>query len=132
MFKDVGSKDDALLELQNLMQGKQSVDKPNMKFSQKANMDKQENATLLINMYTRVLNERIAKRILVSGFPAMLITWINKASELDEYKQWAKNLFANALVSKKTQWKPKYNQGEPMNIECSSTFIVETFLKRHS
>jgi Retrotransposon gag protein len=55
-FKDVGSKDEAIGKLQRMKQGKSTTDEFNTKFRilvQKAGLDEQENATLLMQFYAQ-------------------------------------------------------------------------------
>jgi hypothetical protein len=131
-FKDVGSQDDAISGLQSIKQNpRQTVDEYNTKFRilvQKAGLDEQENAALLIQSYTRGLNREIGKRIIIQEPPTTLSGWMSKASTLDGYQRRADNFYAQALGFShknkgKSTWKPRNyapkerDEGGPMDID---------------
>jgi len=67
-FKDVGSKDGAIANLNNINQGQQSVDTYNTRFRilvQKAGLDEQDNRDMLIHAYSRGLERSLAQNIIL-------------------------------------------------------------------
>ena len=137
-FRDVGSKDDAIQQLGRITQNRnQPTDEYNTRFRiliQKAGLDEQDNAVLLIQYYIRGLNREIAKRIITNGAPNTLQAWMQSASLLDGYERRANAFFTNAITfpsrgngrngnqKGKSSWKPrlytpKDDMGEPMEID---------------
>jgi len=52
----------------------------------KAGLDKQENAAILIQLYSKGLNKDIGERIIMNSPPNTLSAWMANASTLDGYK----------------------------------------------
>ena len=131
-FTDVGSKDEAMIKLQRMRQKKdQTIDEFNTYFRvtlQKAGLDEQDNAPLLIQMYSQAIRQEIAKRIIMQGAPALLSLWMRQAALVDGYERRANQFFSNAAQNRfngkgKSTWKPKLYvpkepyMGEPMQID---------------
>jgi hypothetical protein len=115
-FKDVGSKDDAIAQLQRIRQKPgQSIDEFNTRFRilvQIGGLDEEENATLLTEFYSRAIKTDIAKRIILQEAPETLSGWMKKAAQVDSFERRANQFFAERLnVHKKkdkTTWKPRF------------------------
>jgi len=74
----------------------------------KAGLDEQENAAILIQLYSKGLNKDIGERIIMNSPPNTLSAWMANTSTLDDYKRRANSFYANALTfpQKMKQWKP--------------------------
>jgi hypothetical protein len=129
-FPEVGRAQDAMKELQNIKQGKMSIDELNTKFRllvQKAGMNPVTNVAILIALYEQAINRQIAQQIIVAGTPNTLDRYMAKASELDNAFRRANRLFSNAITKGSNhRHKPKYyhssyakeeDQGGPMDID---------------
>ena len=116
-----------------MKQGKATINEFNMKFQiliQKAGLDEQENAMLLMQFYVQGIGRELAKRIIIQEPPTTLSGWMTKASTLDGYERRANQFFANAIsipykgkgtfqkgrTFRSRTYTPKEDLGEPMNI----------------
>ena len=112
--------------LQTMRQGRDTIDEFNTKFRvlvQKARLDEDENASILIGWYAKAIGKELAKRIIIQEPPTTLSGFMTKASTLDGYERRANQFFANAikLPHKGKPWKPrmyepKEYQSKPMVI----------------
>ena len=87
------------MKLQRICQGNQTVDEYNTLFRiliQKAGLDEQDTADLLIQMYSQGLKMDLAKRIILQGALIVLSEWMTQASVLDGYERRANHFFASA------------------------------------
>ena len=86
-FADSGRATDAMTQLQNIQQGKNSINKLNTKFCllmQKAKLDATTNAALPIQMYEKAINPGLFHTMVVRGKnSAVLNTCMKNASEVD-------------------------------------------------
>jgi len=86
-FADPGKATDAMTQLQNIQQEKNSIDELNTNFClliQKAGLDILTNAALLIQMYERVLNPQLFFTMVVGGKNSTALeTYMKNASEVD-------------------------------------------------
>ena len=86
-FADPGKATDAMTQLQNIRQEKNSIDELNTKFClliQKAGLDMTTNAALLIQMYKRAMNPQLFRTMVVGGKNSTTLeTYMKNASEVD-------------------------------------------------
>jgi len=100
-----------MTRLQQIQQTKgQTTNEYNTKFRllvSKAGLDEQENAAILIQLYSKGLNKDIGEQIIMNSPPNILSAWMANTSTLDGYKQRANSFYANTLTfpQKKKQWK---------------------------
>jgi len=101
-----------MTKLQQIQQTKgQTTNKYNTKFwllILKAGLDEKENASILIQLYSKGLNKDIGEQIIMNSLPDTLSGWMTNTTTLDGYKQQTNSFYVNALTfpQKKIQWKP--------------------------
>ena len=115
-----------------MKQGKAMIDEFNTKFRilvQKAGLDEQENATLLMQFYAQGIGRDLARCIIIQEPPTTLSGWMMKASTLDGYERRANQFFTNVIsipykgkgtfqkgrTFQSRTYTPKEDLGEPMD-----------------
>jgi len=100
-FADPGKATDAMTQLQNIQQGKGSIDELNTKFRlliQKAGLDMMTNAALLIQMYERAINPQLFRTMVVGGKNSTALeTYMKNASEVDRAYRRTTSVMSNAF-----------------------------------
>jgi len=100
-FADPGKATDAMMQLQNIRQGKNSIDELNTKFRliiQKAGFNIVTNAALLIQMYERAINPQLFRTMVVGGKNSTTLeTYMKNASEVDRAYRRTTNVMSNAF-----------------------------------
>ena len=100
-FADPGKATDAMTQLQNIQQGKNSIDELNTKFRlliQKAGLNMVTNAALLIQMYERAMNPQLFRTMVVGGKNSPILeTYMKNASEVDRAYHQTTNVMSNAF-----------------------------------
>jgi len=133
-FADPGKATDAMTQLQNIRQGKNSIDELNMKFRlliQKARLDITTNAALLIQMYERAMNPQLFRTMVVGGKNSTTLeTYMKNASEVDRAYRRTTNVMSNAFkrnMKKGNQKQPSFwpssrgNGDVPMDVDAVIT-----------
>ena len=121
-----------MTQLQNIRQGKNSIDELNTKFRlliQKAGLDITTNAALLIQMYEKAINPGLFRTMVVGGKNSTVLdTYMKNASEVDRTYRCTTAVMSNAFGKNKgkkgpqrTFWPPSsssQNNGDvPMDVD---------------
>ena len=123
-----------MTQLQNIRQGKNSIDELNTKFRlliQKAGLDITTNAALLIQMYERAMNPQLFRTMVVGGKNSTTLeTYMKNASEVDRAYRRTTNVMSNAFkrnMKKGNQKQPSFwpssrsNGDVPMDVNAVIT-----------
>ena len=120
-FADPGRATDAMTQLQNIRQGKNSIDELNTKFRlliQKVGLDATANAALLIQMYEKAINPGLFCTMVVRGKnSAVLNTYMKNASEVDHTYCCTTTVMSNAF---------KKNKGKKRSLLSGPLSLLET------
>ena len=110
-FTDPGRATDTMTQLQNIQQGKNSIDEPNTQFClliQKARLDTTTNTALLIQMYEKAINPGLFRTMVVGGKnSAVLDTYMKNASEVDHAYHCTTAVMSNVFGKNKGKKGPQ-------------------------
>jgi len=133
-FTDPGKATDAMTQLQNIWQGKNSIDELNTKFRllvQKARLDILTNTTLLIQMYERAINPQLFRTMVVRGKNSTALEmYMKNASEVDCAYRRTTSVMLNAFKrnmkkggqKQQSFWPSSRGNGDvPMDVDAVMT-----------
>jgi len=139
-FSEVDKEQDAMHRLQNLRQGKKTVDQHNINFKllmDKARLTEANNAAILIHFYRESIDPKVRDRIMMmETVPTTITDWWRRAAQFDGMSRRLNQSLGTAFGKSKTNGKnhqgyrpPSQPQKDPNAMDIDALSIEEK--KKH-